>query len=72
MQSAVDSGWLYKHPWITCQKIKHNYDPRSLRMKATFSCEVIHAKEIGWQSSVRLHLIAGLPTHLVQALNVWH
>ena len=36
-------GWpavlLYKYPWMTSQKSM----PRSLRINATFSCEVIHA-----------------------------
>ena len=39
------SAWFYKHTWMTCQKkqAKHANDPRSSQVKATFSCEVIHA-----------------------------
>ena len=43
------SVWLYKHPWITCQKLRnqkisqHINGPRCLRIKDEISCEVIHA-----------------------------
>ena len=40
---ASACAWLYKHPRIACQKAKSINDPRSLLIKATFSCEVIHA-----------------------------
>ena len=45
-------------------------DPRSLQIKATFTCEVIDALETGWQSGVWSWHMPGLPTHLVQELNV--
>ena len=38
------TAWLYKHPWVTCQKIKPNISmTRRWRIKATFSVEVIRA-----------------------------
>ena len=46
------SAWLYKHPWITSQKKKHQA-PHCLRIKSNFNCEVIHASrprnQTGWQ-----------------------
>ena len=38
-------------------------DPRSLGIKATFSYEVIHAQETGWQPAVRACIRVGLLTH---------
>ena len=52
---------------------KYINDPRSLRIKATFSCEVIrgiHTQKNGLQSGVRLCIMTGLAAHLVQELNV--
>ena len=52
---------------------KHIEDPRSLRLKATFSCKGnprIHAQENRCQSGVRSSILPGLLTHLVQELNV--
>ena len=37
------SAWLYKHPGTTCQRNIPINDPWSLQIKATFSCEGIHA-----------------------------
>ena len=57
--------------FITCQKeVKHINDLRSLRIKITFSCKVIHAQTTGWQSGMRSCILPDLPTHLVQELNV--
>ena len=52
------------------KNVKHINDPRSLRIKATFSSKVIHAHETGWQSDMRLFIMSGLPMHLVEELNV--
>ena len=52
---------------------KHTIDPRSLRAKATFNCQVIHAsmpRKNRWQSGVWSCNMPGLPTHLVQEFNV--
>ena len=40
------NAWLYKHQWITCQKNKQSTPMSSLRIKPTFSCEVIHASMV--------------------------
>ena len=50
---------------------KHINDPRSLRIKATFSCEVIHASmpRTGWQSGVRSWIMRRLPAYLMKELN---
>ena len=42
----------------------------SLQIKATFSCEVTHTQETMWQSVLQSCNMPGLPTHLVQELNV--
>ena len=48
------SGCLYTHPWVTSQTLaKHKTDQRSLGIKDTFSCEVLHAKETEWKLCVR-------------------
>ena len=39
-------------------------------MKATFSNEVIHAQETGWQFGVRSCIMPGLPENFMQLLNV--
>ena len=52
---------------------KHTNDPRSLQIKATFSCEVMHAsmlRKLGGNRTVWSYILPGLPTHLVQELNV--
>ena len=43
-------------------------DPGILRIKATYSYDVIHVQETGWQSDVRSCIMSGLPTHLAQEL----
>ena len=48
---------------------KNKPSTRSLRIKVTFSFEVIHAQETGWQSGVRSYNMPGLPTHSMQELN---
>ena len=45
-------------------------DTRNLQTKASCSFEVVHAMKTGLQSGVRLCIMPGLPTHLVQGLNV--
>ena len=55
--------------------IQTHHDLCSLRIYATFSCEVIHTSDgqetgHGWMSGVRLYIMPGLPTHLVQELHV--
>ena len=69
--------WLYKHPWITCLRNKssismtHVIELRSYESKLrSGTCVRTHAQENGSQSVVRLCLMPGLPTHLVQELNV--
>ena len=52
---------------------KYINDPRSLWIKATFSCKVnrgIHTQENGLQSGVRSCIMPGLAAHYVQELNV--
>ena len=62
-------AWLYKPPWIICQKIaKHTNGPRSLRklrpdVRSFMLC--IHVQETGWQSGTQSCLMPGQPTHLV-------
>ena len=52
------------------KEIRHISDSRSLRIKATFNCEFIHAQETGWQSDVRSCILSGLSTHYMEELNV--
>ena len=68
-------GCTNTHGQHVKKRDKRINDPRSLRIKATFSCEVIHApmhpcQETGWQWVVWSCIIPGLATHLVQELNV--
>ena len=69
-------AWLYRHPWIICQKDKPNasitHIPCETKLCSVIrleTCGRIHALETGWQSGVRSCIIPGLPTHLVQELN---
>ena len=62
-------GYTNMHT-ISTQWGKHINDTSSLRIKATFSCEVTRAsmpEETGWRSVVRSCI---MPGHLVQELNV--
>ena len=47
-------------------KAKHINDPLSLQIKTSFS----YALETGWRSGVWSCIMPGLPTHLVQELDV--
>ena len=67
---------VYKHTWITCQKnyAIHINGPRSLWMKTTLSCAVIHAsmpsKLGGKQLCGRVNIMHWLSTCSVQELDV--
>ena len=55
------------------KKAKHINDPRSLRIEAAFSFEVIHASmpsKLGGDQACGSCIMPGLPTHLVQELNI--
>ena len=45
-------------------------DTHNLQTKASFSFEVVHALKTDLQSGMRLCIMPGLPTHLVQELNI--
>ena len=49
---------------------KNINDTRNLQIKASFSFEVVHAMKTGLQSGMQLCITPGLPTQLVQELNV--
>ena len=59
------SVWLLKYPLKTCQtQVKHINATRSLRIKATFSCEVIHTsmtKKLGYNRTYGRVLCSGCP-----------
>ena len=62
------SAWLYKHPWITCQKMSQtHWWPKNYFLLWGHAC--IFAQETGWQSGMRSCIMPGLPTHLMQELN---
>ena len=63
----------YKHPWITCPKMSqaHQWPTPSLWIDAKLWGHLyIYAQETWWQYGVRSCIMYGLPTHLVQELNV--
>ena len=62
------SDWLYYHAWITCQKNKPSTATTqvhcSLRIKTTFSCEIIHAsmpRKLGCNRACGRELCPGCP-----------
>ena len=69
------SAWLYKNTMDSMSKIKakHINDLHRLQIKASFSYEVSHAfmsMKTWWSTGLWSCNMPGLPTHLVQELNV--
>ena len=68
------SAWLYKHQWIECQKNKPSTSKANVALNQIHVQLLghlrFHAQKTGWRSGVRSCIMSGLPTHLVQELNV--
>ena len=68
------SAWLYKHPWISCQRISQTHWWRTKLVNQSYvqlwGHPGIHTQKTGWQSGMRSCIMPGLPANLVQELNV--
>ena len=69
-------SWLYKHPWITCRKHKTKTTMTHIACDSKL-CSIVrssmHPFPGNWvaiESGVQLCIMYGLPTHLLQKLNV--
>ena len=68
------SAWLYKHQWMECQKNKPSTSKANVALNQIHvqlrGHLRFHAQKTGWRSGERSCIMPGLPTHLVQELNV--